>query len=105
MAVAVLLVTESALLAWAQPVEFEVATVKVNRTDSSDARFPELRNGTLVAENVSLRSLVSAAYALSPQRIIGPNWLDSDRFVFPLSQEILKFRFHFISPFIVSCHL
>jgi uncharacterized protein (TIGR03435 family) len=54
--------------------------VKVNRSGSSNAGFPELRNGTLVAENVSLKSLLSAAYALSPRRIIGPNWLDSDRF-------------------------
>jgi uncharacterized protein (TIGR03435 family) len=106
-AVAVLVITESALLAWAQPVEFEVATVKLNRTGSSDARFPELRNGTLVADNVSLKSLLSAAYALSPQRIIGPNWLDSDRFdlagkapkgvpnseMKPMLQALLKDRF------------
>src|SRR5258708_6413259 len=42
---------------WAQQPAFEVATVKVNRTGSSHSSFPELRNGRLAAENVSLKSL------------------------------------------------
>ena len=64
----------------AQPPTFEVATVKVNRTGSGDSRFPELRNGTLAAESVSLKSLLQAAYGFGRQRITGPSWLDSDRF-------------------------
>jgi bla regulator protein blaR1 len=91
----------------AQQPAFEVASVKLNRTGSSNSRFPELRNGTLAAENVSLKSLLSVAYGLSRERITGPAWLDSDRFdlagkaplgvpnseMKPMLQALLKDRF------------
>jgi len=91
----------------AQPAEFEVATIKVNQTGSGSSNFPTLRNGTLNAENVSLLMLLQAAYDLSALRIVGPNWLDSDRYdvagkspegvpdseLMPMLQALLKDRF------------
>lgn len=64
----------------AQRPEFEVATIKVNNTGSGSTNFPVLKNGTLSATNVSLMALLQAAYDLSAARIIGPSWLDSDRY-------------------------
>lgn len=91
----------------AQSPEFEVATIKVNQTGSGGSNFPRLKNGTLNAENVSLLMLLQAAYDLSALRIVGPNWLDSDRYdvtgkspqgvsdgeLMPMLQALLKDRF------------
>jgi uncharacterized protein (TIGR03435 family) len=91
----------------AQSPEFEVATVKVNRTGSGRSNFPRLINSTLTAENVSLLMLLQAAYDLSASRITGPGWLESDRFdvagkappgvpdseLMPMLQALLKDRF------------
>ena len=64
----------------AQPPAFEVATVKVNHSGDGSTGFPGLRNGIVTARNASLRMLLRAAYNLSETRIIGPAWLDADRF-------------------------
>lgn len=64
----------------AQSPAFEVATVRVNRSGENAWGFPALANGTLNARNVSMRTMLRAAYDLSESRIIGPDWLDSDRF-------------------------
>lgn len=107
LAVPVIVGTINAPMLRAQQPAFEVASVKLNRTGSSNSRFPELRNGTLAAENVSLKSLLSVAYGLSRERITGPSWLDSDRFdlagkaprgvpnseMKPMLQALLKDRF------------
>jgi uncharacterized protein (TIGR03435 family) len=58
----------------------EVATIKVNHTGSGGSGFPGLRNGTLTARNVSLKTLLQAAYGLPSERIVGPDWIDSDKF-------------------------
>ena len=66
-----------------------------------------LRNGTLHAAYQTLRSLLAAAYGFSEPRIIGPDWLDKNRFdIFakapsgvpdsemkPMLQALLKDRF------------
>jgi uncharacterized protein (TIGR03435 family) len=91
----------------AQSLEFEVATVKVNRTNSGRSNFPSLRNGTLTAQNVSMLELLQAAYDVSALRVTGPEWLSSDRFdlvgrspegvpdseLMPMLQALLKDRF------------
>ena len=91
----------------AQLPEFEVATVKANRTGSGGSNFPRLTDGRLTARNVSLLMLLQAAYDLSAQRITGPAWLHSDRFdlegkspqgvpdseLMPMLQALLKDRF------------
>jgi uncharacterized protein (TIGR03435 family) len=98
--------TAVAVLCAQQPT-FEVATVKVNRSGGGTA-FPGLRNGMLTARDASLRLLLGAAYDLSQNRIIGPDWLDADRFdvaakppqgvpdseMMPMLQTLLKERFH-----------
>jgi uncharacterized protein (TIGR03435 family) len=105
--VAVLLFEAGAARLPAQPAEFEVATIKVNQTGSASSNFPTLRNGTLSAQNVSLSMLLQTAYDLSALRIVGPNWLDSDRYdvagkspegvpdgeLMPMLQALLKDRF------------
>ena len=91
----------------AQSLEFEVASIKVNQTGSGGSNFPRLKNGALSAENVSLLMLLQAAYDLSAVRIVGPSWLDSDRYdvvgkspqgvsdseLMPMLQALLKDRF------------
>jgi uncharacterized protein (TIGR03435 family) len=91
----------------AQSPEFEVASIKVNRTGSGGSNFRGLRNGKLSATNVSLLMLLQSAYDLGGPRIIGPAWLDEDRYdveakspegvpdsqVMPMLQALLKDRF------------
>lgn len=95
-------------LGWTQPVPtFEVAAVRVNHTGSGNSAFPVLNNGRLTATNVTLLSLLQAAYGLSEARIIGPEWLKTERFdvlakapagasdtdIGPLLQSLLTDRF------------
>jgi uncharacterized protein (TIGR03435 family) len=98
--------TTSAVLR-AQSPAFEVATVKVNRTDSGGTNLPRISNGRMRAENASLKQILQVAYGLSALQIGGPSWLDSDRFdlaakapegvadsdLMPMLQSLLKERF------------
>ena len=95
------------ILISAQAQEFEVATVKPNRSGQNGDRRPDLQNGVLTARNVTLHMMLRAAYELHESRIIGPDWLDSDRFdlagkapagvpdteFMPMLQALLKERF------------
>ena len=63
-----------------QSPQFEVASIKVNRSGSGGSNLPFQRNGTIAATNVSLLMLLQSAYELSASEIIGPGWLESDRF-------------------------
>jgi uncharacterized protein (TIGR03435 family) len=106
-AAATILVGVSGPWLLAQSPQFEVATIKANQTGSGGSNFPRLKNGTLNAENVSLLMLLQAAYDLSAVRIVGPNWLNSDRYdvagkspqgvsdseLMPMLQELLRDRF------------
>jgi uncharacterized protein (TIGR03435 family) len=92
----------------AQSPEFEVASIKVNRSGSGGSNLPFLRNGTIAATNVSLLMLLQSAYELSAAEIVGPGWLESDRFdlagkspegvpdseMKPMLQALLRDRFH-----------
>jgi len=67
-----------------------------------------LHHGAFRASNITLRQALAAGYGLAQRRIIGPDWLDSDRFDFlekategvsdtevePLLQALLNERFH-----------
>jgi uncharacterized protein (TIGR03435 family) len=91
----------------AQPQGFEVATIKANHSGSGGSNSPRLTNGRLWAENASLKQILQVAYDLSALRIIGPDWLDSDRYdltgiaphgvpdteLRPMLQSLLKERF------------
>jgi uncharacterized protein (TIGR03435 family) len=89
---------------------FEVATVKVNKSGSEATFVPGLRNGTLSARNASLKVLIRYAYGVSDLQIVGPSWLDADRFdlagkaprgvdddqLMPMLQALLKERFQLV---------
>jgi len=65
----------------AQAPAFEVASIKLSAdVVSMMTSGPALRHGTLRAERVTLRRLLAAAYDVTEPRIIGPDWLDKNRF-------------------------
>jgi uncharacterized protein (TIGR03435 family) len=87
--------------------KFEVASINPSSPDSRLILGPALRNGTLKASNVSLKQILAAAYGLAGSRVIGPDWLDKDRFdllgkspegvpdseIKPMLQALLEERF------------
>jgi uncharacterized protein (TIGR03435 family) len=89
----------------AQEPAFEVASVKRGQSGGRE-RYPVLRNGTLIAENVPLKRLLAVAWGLTEVCISGPSWLESERFdiaakapggtadtdLKPLLQSLLKER-------------
>jgi len=68
----------SALMAHAQT--FEVAAIKLSDT-SSPVGIRRLPGGRFVTSNTSLRLLITWAYDIGDERLVGaPGWLDSARF-------------------------
>src|SRR5688572_9316012 len=63
----------------AQTPAFEVASVKPNTTGSlSSSRWSK---GSFAATNMPLRMLISSAYGLRADRIVGaPSWIDAEGF-------------------------
>jgi uncharacterized protein (TIGR03435 family) len=61
---------------------FEVATIKPTPPDWTGGRFIRMTSThQFVARNHALKTLIAAAYNLSPQAISGgPAWIDSDHF-------------------------
>jgi len=70
----------TALSLLAQTPAFEVASIKPNQSGSRESTLPGVRNGRLFAENVTLKWILMAAYGMSASRVIGPEWLDADRY-------------------------
>jgi uncharacterized protein (TIGR03435 family) len=62
--------------------EFEVATVRPTPPDWSGGRFIRMQSAhQFVARNHALKTLIAAAYNLSPRAIsLGPAWIDSDHY-------------------------
>jgi uncharacterized protein (TIGR03435 family) len=99
------------VLSHAQTSAFEVASLKPNHSGSLRQHYPFLRNGTMTAENISLKVLIGTAYGISGELIYGPKWLDVDRYDVnakapngvpdsdfkPMLQTLLKARFHLAS--------
>lgn len=94
--------------AFAQSSKFEVASIRPSpETAFSMTIGPELRHGTLHGQRVTLRVLLAAAYGMTEPRVIGPRWLNGDRFdivakspegvpdsaLKPMLQALLKERF------------
>jgi uncharacterized protein (TIGR03435 family) len=73
------------LIAFAQPLEFEAATVKPSPPDA-DPRVGTMTStppGRLVMKNITLREAVRTAYSLlDPELFGGPKWIDSEHFDF-----------------------
>jgi uncharacterized protein (TIGR03435 family) len=59
--------------------EFEVVSVKPNKSISYDSGITTNR-GRLVVTNASLRRLIVSAYGVEDYQVEGPDWLDSERF-------------------------
>ncbi len=92
---------------------FEVAAIKANNTGGGGHGYPFLHNGVLTTRNVSLKTILAAAYGLNSVRIFGPGWLDSEFFdlsakapqgvaddqIQPMLQALLKERFQ------AQCHM
>ncbi len=64
----------------AQPVAFEAATVRINRSGSGATAFPGVRTGMLSGANATLHQYLRAAYDLPESRIAGPDWIDVERY-------------------------
>lgn len=60
---------------------FDVATIKPTAPDWKAGRFIRMQGAEYVARNHTLKTLVAAAYNLSPRAISGgPSWVDSDHY-------------------------
>jgi uncharacterized protein (TIGR03435 family) len=63
------------------PLQFEVASVKVNRSASAKVDIPRQLGDRFTATNVTLRQLIQHAYQLQEFLIVGgPSWMPTDRF-------------------------
>jgi uncharacterized protein (TIGR03435 family) len=65
----------------AAPLQFEVASVKPNRSGSENARMTTQPGGRYIGTNVPLRLLILHAHQLADSQLAGgPAWVSSDRF-------------------------
>ena len=80
----VLIALVTAPFVMAQPpgpeLKFEVASIKRNTTDIPISVGLELRHGRLAGTTIRLPDMIATADGLSAPRIIGPAWLDTERF-------------------------
>jgi uncharacterized protein (TIGR03435 family) len=111
--IAFLVAASSALAQNSAPPAFEVASVKINpqfrqedrSTGPSTIATP---GGSLTMHNVNMRRIVAWAYHVQWPEVIGPAWIDSDRYdilakvgkaageeeMRPMLQALLAERFH-----------
>lgn len=76
----VLLLFRSVVDSAAQPpMQFEVASVKLNHSGTTTMKFPVPANGRFQATNFPLKALISFAYG-SSQITGAPDWTNSERF-------------------------
>lgn len=93
-------------------LRFDVASVKPNRTDECRGRWDfSTSHGALRAENAPLLRIISRAYGLTDDRVVGPAWIDSqcydilakaantasDHDLLLMLQTLLKERFHLVA--------
>jgi len=104
---AVVLLLPISLLIAADP-QFDVATVKENRSGSPGSAGPSARNGRFTGQNNSLKALISVAFAVPEFQVTGPDWLESQHFdiaatvpegaqsaqIAPMLRALLEERFH-----------
>ena len=66
---------------FAQAPAFEVVSLRLDTSGDANSGFSIRPGGTLVANNVPVRMLISAAYRLQPSQLAGgPDWLSTDRY-------------------------
>jgi bla regulator protein blaR1 len=62
-------------------LQFQVASVKANRSGESSLRFEAQPGGRFLAVNIPLKQLIRAAYTLQLYQIVNaPPWVDAERF-------------------------
>jgi uncharacterized protein (TIGR03435 family) len=65
----------------AKPLEFEVASVKTNKTGQREGGITAIGGGRFRATNIPFRILLATAYDVNFEQISGgPGWLDSERY-------------------------
>jgi uncharacterized protein (TIGR03435 family) len=111
-AIASLLV--SACCAFAQPAaprpEFEVASIKLNKSNEGFSRIMPARGGRFTATNIPLQFLITIAYRIKDFQLSGaPDWVKSERYdveakaegdpsfdaMLPMLQTLLEDRLQF----------
>jgi uncharacterized protein (TIGR03435 family) len=61
--------------------QFEVATIKPNKSGESGASLGPRPGGRLIGTNQTVRNLIRNAFNVQPYQIVGgPDWMDADRF-------------------------
>jgi len=76
-----LLVAMAVMPAGSQTPQFEVVSIKSNRSNSGRSGSGYRPGGVYVATNVSLKFMITEAYGIRDFQLEGgPNWLDKDRF-------------------------
>jgi uncharacterized protein (TIGR03435 family) len=80
--IVVLLCTASAIDSPAQSLmQFEVATIKLNRSGTTTMKFPAPAAGSFTVTNFPLKALISFAYGVLGSQISdAPDWTNSERF-------------------------
>lgn len=75
------LVTVAVTIAFAQEPTFDAASVKANRSGSSDSTIGIIPGGTYRAINTTLERIIPDAFGVLPFQVTGgPTWLASERF-------------------------
>src|SRR3954468_190487 len=70
-----------AVMAYAEGPTFEVAAIKVNKSESRNSGFRRAGPGQLNATNASLKMLIEYAYDVRDYQLTGgPGWLDTERY-------------------------
>lgn len=65
----------------ARPAEYEVISVKPNKSGALESSVRPTVKGTLFATNVTLMTMITYAYRVDPTRISGgPRWINVDRY-------------------------
>src|SRR6185369_16517674 len=65
----------------AKPLEFEVASVKTNKTGQREGGITAIGGGRFRAANIPFKIILATAYDVNFEQISGgPDWLDSERF-------------------------
>jgi uncharacterized protein (TIGR03435 family) len=63
----------------AAPLEFDVASVKPNQSESGHTSI-DRNGGVLRMSNVTLKYCITFAYGVTDSQVAGPGWLDSEKY-------------------------
>ena len=86
---------------------FEVAAIKPSKTGDTSSHWRSGK-GRITMDNLSVRQIILAAYGVKEYQLVGPSWLDTERYhidakaegnvdddkLMPMLQTLLAERFH-----------